>query len=68
MATAILQILAAIAAIVASWYLGKQAVKWIQYYRSARQKSEIEQARKDAQDANQRANAESDKLKEIDRR
>jgi hypothetical protein len=64
----ILEIVAAIAAIVASLFLGKEAVKWIQAYRTNRQKSEVSEAREDAQSINQAANKESDRLKAIDGR
>lgn len=68
MTLAIFQILAGVLSLVASWYLGKFLNKWIQAYRDQRQKSEVEEARKDSQAANQAANAESDRLKQIDGR
>lgn len=57
-----------IVACFAAWFLGKQIVKWIQAYRNRRQSSEVEEARRKAQSANQRANEESDRLREIDGR
>lgn len=68
MASTILQILASVLGVFATWWIGKQLTKWIQAYRTRRQQSEIEDARKEAQEANQKANAESDKLKKIDGR
>ncbi len=62
--TAIAVILTAFAA----WFLGKQLVKWIQAYKNRRQSSEVEEARREARDQNQRANEESDRLREIDGR
>lgn len=68
MTSTILQIVAAILGVFATWWIGKQVTKWLQAYRTSRQKSEAEQARKDAQATNQKANQESDRLKEIDGR
>lgn len=66
--SSILQIFAAMLGIVASWYIGKSLTKWLQAYRTQRQKSEVEDARKAAQLANEKANAEADRLKQIDGR
>jgi hypothetical protein len=66
--TPILQILGAIAGIVATYYLGQFITKWLQAYRTQRQKSEVEEARRIAQEANQQANEASDKLRDIEGR
>lgn len=65
---AVLKTLAGGLAIVATYYIGKSLRKWLQAYRDQRQKSEIEGARQGSQAANQKANTESDKLKQIDGR
>lgn len=64
----ILQIIASVLGIFATWWIGKQALRWLQAYRTARQQSEVEDARKQAQTDNQKANEESDLLKKIDGR
>ena len=51
-----------------SWYLGKQVVLWLQAYRTERQKSEVEAAREQVLRDAQAAQAESDRLREIEGR
>lgn len=52
----------------AAWYLGKKLVKWLQAYRNRQLSSDLEDARKQAQEDNRKANSESDTLKQIDGR
>lgn len=65
---AVLTIVGAAAAGLVAWYLKKLASGFIQRYRDRVNKDELEKARRDAQDKNQRDNAESDKLRKIDGR
>ncbi len=64
----ILQILAAGGGMIAAWYLGTQAVRWLQAYRTSRQAVETEAIKKESEELNRKANADSDKLKNIEGR
>lgn len=48
--------------LVASWYLFQKLVPWLQAYRNRQQRSEMDAARKKAQQENQQANSDSDAL------
>lgn len=52
----------------AAWYLGKQIVRWLQAYRNSRQTADTEAIKKESEELNRKANAESDKLKDIEGR
>lgn len=64
----ILQIVASLGGILASWFVGKEIVKWLQAYRTSRQKVESTAAKKESEELNRKANADSDKLKDIEGR
>lgn len=64
----VLQIVGSIVGVVAAWILGKMAVKWLQAYRTSRQVVEIEAIKKESEELNRKANADSDKLKNIEGR
>lgn len=66
--TVILQIGASLVGMLATWYLRKMAVKWLQAYRTSRQIVEIEAIKKESEELNRKANADSDKLKKIEGR
>lgn len=66
--TAILQIIAAVGGIFATWWIGKFINKYWQAYKNWQQTNEMESARKQSQDDSQRANSDSDALRDIDGR
>lgn len=68
MTASILSILASIAGLVSAYFLQKIIVKWLQAYRSQRQKSEQDQLKKQSEELARKSQEESDKLKEIEGR
>jgi Na+(H+)/acetate symporter ActP len=56
MLASILSIIASILGLVATWFVSKKAVMWLQWYRTKKQQAEVEAARQAAQDQNQRLN------------
>lgn len=52
----------------ASWYVGKNLLKWIQAYRSRQQTAETARLKELSEALARKAQAESDKLKEIEGR
>lgn len=61
-------ILASLAGIFATYWILKKLTPWYQAYKNKKTTDEIAEAKEDASSDNQKANAESDKLKEIDGR
>lgn len=68
MGQAIANVIAYTAAAFASWYVGKNLVKWIQAYRSRQQQHETERLKKESESLAKKAQSESDKLKELEGR
>lgn len=68
MTTSILSILASVLGVLVTLFFGGKIATYLQAYYTARQKSEVEEARKATLEADQKANAESDALKQIDGR
>lgn len=65
---AILAILGSILLSAVGWYINKLAKQFLQRYRDRVNQGKLEDARKQAQIDNQKANIESDNLKKIDGR
>lgn len=57
-----------VAAILATWYVGKVLVKWLQSYQDGKNKTQTTDEREQAQEDDRKANSESDALKQIDGR
>lgn len=68
MTESILAIVASVLGIVAMWLAKKWIVPWLQRYYTGKQIREAEQARREAQERNQREQAESDRMRDIDGR
>lgn len=68
MSLAILQIVASVFGVLATWFVGKEAVKWLQAYRTSREKVEQDEIKRESEKLDQKANDESDRLKKIEGR
>lgn len=61
-------IIASIFGVYATYWILKKLTPWYQAYKNKKMTDEIAEAKKEASSDNQKANTESDKLKEIDGR
>jgi transposase-like protein len=59
---------AGLASIAAAYFINRVLKRWIQFYRNRRQQSEVGSAKEEARSDAEAAQAESDRLREIDGR
>jgi membrane protein YqaA with SNARE-associated domain len=57
----ILSIVASVGGMVATWYIGRAALRWLQRYYTWRDTQKIEELKKQEQDQSQKADAEKKK-------
>lgn len=63
-----LSLAAGLVSFVAAYFINKVLKRWVQYYRDMRQKTEVGTAKEGARTAAEIAQAESDRLKDLDGR
>lgn len=64
----ILGIVGSILTMLASWYVSKKVVQWIQAYRTAKQRAETEAFNKESEEILKKRQEEHDRLKDIEGR
>lgn len=63
MTTAILQIVAAVAGMLATWWIGKKALQWLQRYYDYQNSKQVGEVKKDSEELAKKIQKESDDLK-----